>query len=51
MSDIIEYKCPACGGAMVFDSKSQHMKCPYCDTEMTIEEFRAHTEIRGYTDG
>ena len=22
MSDIIEYKCPACGGAMVFDSKS-----------------------------
>ena len=40
MSDIIEYKCPACGGAMVFDSKSQHMKCPYCDTEMTIEEFQ-----------
>ena len=40
MSDIIEYKCPSCGGAMVFDSKSQHMKCPYCDTEMTIEEFQ-----------
>lgn len=40
MSDIIEYKCPACGGAMVFDSKSQHMKCPYCDTEMTVEEFQ-----------
>ena len=43
MSDIIEYKCPACGGAMVFDSKSQHMKCPYCDTEMTVEEFQ-HTQ-------
>lgn len=51
MSDIIEYKCPSCGGAMVFDSKSQHMKCPYCDTEMTVEEFQLHTESRRYTDG
>ena len=33
MSEIKEYKCPACGGAMEFDSKSQKMKCPYCDTE------------------
>ena len=40
MSDIMEYKCPACGGAMEFDSKSQKMKCPYCDTEMSIEEFQ-----------
>ena len=40
MSDIIEYKCPACGGAMEFDSKSQQMKCPYCDTQMSIEEYQ-----------
>ena len=40
MSDIIEYKCPSCNASMVFDSKSQHMKCPYCDTEMTVEEFQ-----------
>ena len=40
MSDIMEYKCPACGGAMEFDSKSQKMKCPYCDTEMAVEEFQ-----------
>ena len=26
MSEIKEYKCPACGGAMEFDSKSQKMK-------------------------
>ena len=31
MSDLREYKCPACGGAIEFDSKSQKMKCPYCD--------------------
>lgn len=39
MSDIMEYKCPACGGTMEFDSKIQKMKCPYCDTEMSVEEF------------
>lgn len=26
MSDLREYKCPACGGAIEFDSKSQKMK-------------------------
>lgn len=40
MSGIMEYKCPACGGAMEFDSKLQKMKCPYCDTEMDVEEFQ-----------
>ena len=40
MSDILEYKCPACGGAMEFDSKSQKMKCPYCDTEMSVEDYQ-----------
>ena len=39
MSELKEYKCPACGGAMEFDSKSQKMKCPYCDTEIEIKEF------------
>ena len=37
MSEIKEYKCPACGGAMEFDSKSQKMKCPYCDTEISVK--------------
>lgn len=41
MADMMEYKCPACGGAMEFDSKSQKMKCPYCDSEMSIEEFQS----------
>ena len=39
MSYLKEYKCPACGGAMEFDSKTQKMKCPYCDTEMEMAEF------------
>lgn len=32
MAQIIEYKCPCCGGIIEFDSSSQMMKCPYCDT-------------------
>ena len=39
MADLNEYKCPACGGAMEFDTKSQSLKCPYCDTVITIEEY------------
>ncbi|MDR0322827.1 MAG: hypothetical protein LBI12_00090 [Treponema sp.] len=34
--DIKEYKCPNCAGAVKFDSSSQNMKCPYCDTEFEI---------------
>ena len=37
MTDIIEYKCPSCGGAIEFDSRIQKMKCPYCDTEFEME--------------
>ena len=28
MSDINEYKCPSCGGAIEFDSHSQKMSVP-----------------------
>ena len=35
--DIKEYKCPNCGGAVKFDSSSQKMKCPFCDTEFEIK--------------
>ena len=44
MSDLREYKCPACGGAIEFDSKSQKMKCPYCDTEFELDTLKAYDE-------
>lgn len=37
MAAIQEYKCPCCGGAIVFDSTAQKMKCPYCDTEFEVD--------------
>ena len=39
MAKLLEYKCPACGGVMTFDSASQKMKCQSCGTEMDITEF------------
>lgn len=44
MSDLKEYKCPACGGAIEFDSHSQKMKCPYCDTEFDLDTLKAYDE-------
>ena len=37
MSAILEQKCPNCGGAVEFDINTQQLKCPYCDTEFTID--------------
>ena len=35
-----EYKCPCCGGAIVFDSNLQKMHCPYCGTEFDIDTLK-----------
>ena len=41
MSDLREYKCPACGGAMEFDSGSQKMKCPFCgEADSKVIDYR-----------
>lgn len=45
MSVIQEFKCPCCGGAISFDSQSQKMKCPYCDTEFETEALLAYDEV------
>lgn len=40
METALEYKCPACGGALRFDSTVQKMKCPYCSSELEVEALR-----------
>ncbi len=35
-----EYECPACGGVMEFDAPTQKLKCLYCDTAISIEEYK-----------
>ncbi len=40
-----EYKCPNCNGTIAFDSLSQNMKCPYCDSEFEVETLKEFDEI------
>ena len=42
MSEIIEYKCPACAGKLEFDSSIQKMKCPFCESEFDVESLKDH---------
>ena len=50
MAVLQEYKCPCCGGAIAFDSGSQRMKCPYCDTEFEMEVLAAYdSELQNET--
>lgn len=39
MSELREFKCPNCSGALVFDTNSQKLKCPYCDGTFDPEVF------------
>ena len=42
MAEILQYKCPCCGGKIEFDSSIQKMKCPYCDTEFDTETLASY---------
>lgn len=42
MSETVQYKCPCCGGEIVFDSGLQQMKCPYCETAFEAEVLREY---------
>lgn len=43
-TDLLQYKCPCCGGAIAFDANLQKLKCPYCDTEFEAETLRSYDE-------
>lgn len=44
MADLLNYECPCCGGKIEFDSTSQELKCPYCDTVFESEALRSFDE-------
>ncbi len=37
MSELLQKKCPNCGGSVSFDASSQKLKCPFCDSEFDVE--------------
>ncbi len=44
MSELMEYKCPCCGGEIAFDPNSQKLQCPYCGTEFEAEALASYDE-------
>lgn len=45
MAVLQEYKCPNCGGSIEFSSESGQMKCPYCESEFSVEALKYIDEI------
>ena len=45
MPDLIQYKCPNCGGALEFSSGTQKMKCPFCDSEFDVDALKAYDDV------
>ena len=37
-TQVLEYKCPSCGGGLHFGEDNQRMQCPYCESQFDIED-------------
>ena len=44
MPSILEYKCPNCGGYVVFDPAAQTLQCPFCETQFAPDDLQAYNE-------
>lgn len=42
MTELLQYKCPACSGQLEFNSSVQKMKCPYCDSEFDVATLKQY---------
>ncbi len=40
MANVLEYKCPNCGGKTEFQPGGQTLVCPYCDSSFDIEKIK-----------
>ena len=39
-----ELECPCCGGTLQFDSKSQNIICPYCDSQFSVDDLKQYSD-------
>lgn len=44
MADMLEYKCPCCGGKLEFSSTEQQMKCPFCDSVFDVASLQSYDQ-------
>ena len=50
MPSVLEYKCPCCSAGINFDSETQRMKCPFCETEFDAEALRQFNAVEEQHD-
>lgn len=48
--DVVQFKCPNCGGSVVFDPKTQKHICEFCMSDFTEEEYN-HIRSMDNSDG
>ena len=36
--EVVSFKCPNCGGELVFDPNTQNYSCPYCNSEFSQKQ-------------
>ncbi|MBR5658558.1 MAG: hypothetical protein IKX10_04085, partial [Lachnospiraceae bacterium] len=44
MANLLEYKCPCCGGSLEFNTQAQKMGCPYCGNEFDMATLASYDE-------
>lgn len=44
MANLLEYKCPCCGGSLEFNAQAQKMGCPYCGNEFDMATLASYDE-------
>lgn len=37
-TEVLEYKCPNCGGGLTFGQENQMMYCPFCESEFDLQD-------------
>ncbi len=47
MAELLQYKCPCCGGGIEFDTASQQMKCPFCGTDFAVDTLLTLSQTEG----
>jgi len=45
MAELLDYKCPNCAAPIKFDTSTQNMKCPYCDSEFDVAALISKDEV------
>lgn len=48
VTDSTSFKCPTCGGVMVFDPQGQSLKCEYCKNVIALNDNRQHPTAYGF---